>query len=511
MKDRQPTQVLANGAIRYGIYNADGTLARYEYMKREDAPTVEGTPLNKANLLSDATEAKIWRGDDKPEEPTVNDALNKLADGTAKIGDIEITARTDLSAAWLRCNGIGITQTQYPELYSVLRTSASPQPFSVKSDPIGFENMWFINGEWLGIKLNSSTGLRTVYTSPDLTAWTQRATIPFAFESVRYAITHNDGTYYLAEVSFSGDTAYLSSVDQLDGTWTRIASCTLYLYSAYQNYEDYNVCVYFSKNVMYIRTEVSTLIGNPTSVYNGIEAFWLFWTKGTSSLSSYSATRAVSGTILYDETLDLFYNVGMLPGSYGAKARIQKCTSLQNPAWELVSEISLETLAPTDKSNYKVFLPCVARMSGTTILAFFQCKYGSVVSDGGCITYVYSMDRGATWQAGNIVSRGTASTIRQPDLASVFNDGLFATMFNVSEDGSTYTFKILAISDLAATPVFLDYFTSSGTLPEVPNGNQIAYSCGAGIMSCDFSNKVKALPTITPDARSHAYIKALEE
>ena len=60
MKDRQPTKVLANGAIRYGIYREDGTLDHYEYMKREDAPTIEGTPLNKANLLSDVTENKIW-------------------------------------------------------------------------------------------------------------------------------------------------------------------------------------------------------------------------------------------------------------------------------------------------------------------------------------------------------------------------------------------------------------------------------------------------------------------
>ena len=65
MKDRQPTQILDNGAIRYGIYDEAGQLLRYEYMKREDAPTVEGTPLNKANLLSDATAAKIWRGGTK--------------------------------------------------------------------------------------------------------------------------------------------------------------------------------------------------------------------------------------------------------------------------------------------------------------------------------------------------------------------------------------------------------------------------------------------------------------
>ena len=57
MKDRQPTQILDNGAFRYGIYDESGQLLRYDYMKREDAPTVEGTPLNKANLLSDATAA----------------------------------------------------------------------------------------------------------------------------------------------------------------------------------------------------------------------------------------------------------------------------------------------------------------------------------------------------------------------------------------------------------------------------------------------------------------------
>ena len=81
MKDRQPTQVLSNGAIRYGVYNADGTLNHYEYLKREDAPTVEGTPLNKANLLSDTTAAKLWpNAATRPEDPTVNDALGKIAE-----------------------------------------------------------------------------------------------------------------------------------------------------------------------------------------------------------------------------------------------------------------------------------------------------------------------------------------------------------------------------------------------------------------------------------------------
>jgi hypothetical protein len=125
MTDRQPTQVLANGAIRYGIYRADGTLDHYEYLRREDAPTVEGTPLSKANLLSDATASKLWPGSNKPEDPTVNQAFEKLSKGMHLIGDIELTSREAPSSAWLPCDGRYISQADYPELFSILRVTAS--------------------------------------------------------------------------------------------------------------------------------------------------------------------------------------------------------------------------------------------------------------------------------------------------------------------------------------------------------------------------------------------------
>lgn len=48
IKDRVPVNVLSNDAIRYGIYDEQGNLVRYEYIKREDEPTEEGTPINKA-------------------------------------------------------------------------------------------------------------------------------------------------------------------------------------------------------------------------------------------------------------------------------------------------------------------------------------------------------------------------------------------------------------------------------------------------------------------------------
>ena len=161
MTDRQPTKILANGAIRYGVYNADGTLNHYEYLKREDAPTVEGTPLNKANLLSDTTAAKLWpNATTRPEDPTVNDALGKLSEGTAKVGDIAITARTDLSDAWLPCDGRYISGAQYPELFNILRSSKTDAAWDVST--LMNANLYnpsisYANGYWFITSANSNS------------------------------------------------------------------------------------------------------------------------------------------------------------------------------------------------------------------------------------------------------------------------------------------------------------------------------------------------------------------
>ena len=47
VKDRIPTNVLSNEAVRYGVYDEEGKLLRYEYMKREDEPVEEGSAINK--------------------------------------------------------------------------------------------------------------------------------------------------------------------------------------------------------------------------------------------------------------------------------------------------------------------------------------------------------------------------------------------------------------------------------------------------------------------------------
>lgn len=51
IKDRIPTNVLSNKAVRYGIYDEEGKLLRYEYIKKEDEPIEEGTPINKTLFI----------------------------------------------------------------------------------------------------------------------------------------------------------------------------------------------------------------------------------------------------------------------------------------------------------------------------------------------------------------------------------------------------------------------------------------------------------------------------
>lgn len=59
MRDRESTNILDNGAIRYGIYDEEGTLLRYEYIKLEDEPSHDGSIYNRANVLPDIVCEKL--------------------------------------------------------------------------------------------------------------------------------------------------------------------------------------------------------------------------------------------------------------------------------------------------------------------------------------------------------------------------------------------------------------------------------------------------------------------
>ena len=140
MKDRKPTKVLQNGAVYYSATRVlmGVTATREEWIRPEDEPLESGTPLTKETLLSGEAEEIIWPGSGKPANPTVNDALDKLA-GAKEVGDILTTVRV-LSAPWHACDGSTFNQTAYPALYAVLGGTTLPS-ISYSSDTTTYIKM----------------------------------------------------------------------------------------------------------------------------------------------------------------------------------------------------------------------------------------------------------------------------------------------------------------------------------------------------------------------------------
>lgn len=139
MQDRKGTNNLANGAVRYGVYDAAGSLLRYEWLRPEDEPLEAGTPFTAANFLTAQTAAKVWRAGDAPADPKINEALNKLADPRHRPGDILITTRYP-NDTWHACDGSTFDQTVYPALYAVLGGTTLPS-ISYSSDTTTYIKM----------------------------------------------------------------------------------------------------------------------------------------------------------------------------------------------------------------------------------------------------------------------------------------------------------------------------------------------------------------------------------
>ena len=138
MQDRIGTNDLANGAVRYGVYDAGGNRLRYEWIRPEDEPLEAGTPLHAETFLSAEAKAVIWPASGKPADPTVNDAMDKLMEAK-EVGDILTTVRV-LSAPWHDCDGSTFDQTVYPALYAVLGGTTLPS-ISYSSDTTTYIKM----------------------------------------------------------------------------------------------------------------------------------------------------------------------------------------------------------------------------------------------------------------------------------------------------------------------------------------------------------------------------------
>ena len=138
MQDRIGTNDLANGAVRYGVYDASGNRLRYEWIRPEDEPLEAGAPLHAGTCLSADAEAVIWPASGKPADPTVNDAMDKLME--AKEGGDTLPTVRVRSSPRHACDGSTFDQTVYPALYAVLGGATLPS-ISYSSDTTTYIKM----------------------------------------------------------------------------------------------------------------------------------------------------------------------------------------------------------------------------------------------------------------------------------------------------------------------------------------------------------------------------------
>ena len=115
MRNRIPTELAANGALRYGVYDKAGNLLRHEYLKPDDAPIDPGTVLAKETLLQDET-AMLFGLE---EDAVPDDALRNAYHRTPQVGDIKATMRTDLGDDWRLCNGDFFSESELPALAAI--------------------------------------------------------------------------------------------------------------------------------------------------------------------------------------------------------------------------------------------------------------------------------------------------------------------------------------------------------------------------------------------------------
>lgn len=170
MTDRVPTPG-KEGRVKLTF--DDGAI-QYAKVEMADEPTQDGTPLNKATLLSDSTAALYEFGAE--EEPTVDAALRQLP---YRVGDTLTTARTNLGNNWRLCNGAELTRSSYPDLSDLMPADISRTSWKNGSAPplTSLIKMVYANGYWvaLGNYLNGSTYYaRLCYKTSITGSWTAK-------------------------------------------------------------------------------------------------------------------------------------------------------------------------------------------------------------------------------------------------------------------------------------------------------------------------------------------------
>ena len=100
----------------------DAQLAEFDERMEQKIATIDS--YTKEETLSDETKATLGLG----KNAVPSDAFDKLSESVAKVGDVIVTQRTDLSEQWVLCNGEVLAPDAYPKLKDIAQLGT----FSVK-------------------------------------------------------------------------------------------------------------------------------------------------------------------------------------------------------------------------------------------------------------------------------------------------------------------------------------------------------------------------------------------
>ena len=224
--------------------------------------------------------------------------------------------------------------------------------------------------------------------------------------------------------------------------------------------------------------------------------------------ATWTTTSPALDGIDYDPISDKFLRMS------GRNVYIQ--STLQTSADAvLIGSVPTSIISKEEQTNHG-FVPCVCAATNTIVIL-----WGS-----GRLYYAYSTDRGATWNAGTEPFSNTApngpyvfDNNLEPGLGHQFVNGLLifnAQIKNYNTNEKEYT--ICSLSDptdkvyKTAGNTFTGALSEDGIAIGAPNvRTQADGSTGGYVKIRDYGTLEKAVPTIAPDTRSHAYIKALEE
>jgi hypothetical protein len=185
---------------------------------------------------------------------------------------------------------------------------------------------------------------------------------------------------------------------------------------------------------------------------------------------------------------------------YGAKGRTDSLS-----AYKLA-----RTRTPDSYNSWQVICSNNGYYNG--IAASGNIIIATHASNNNSRVYVYSIDGGETFTTKTLPVNPAAGS--QRDWVKIFNGIIVLAAQEISQDGSSVP-KLLYTDDLTQGFLSVDIPGYVNTFASNDSGLIVGALASKGASSIDvyrdFTYDAKKIPTITPDNRSHAYIKAMEE